>query len=213
MKIKSLTNMQWIGCITLVLFLGLASIVKFQLGLLHPFDQAITNFIRSDYPNFNQFFVTITKFGDPLTIGILSLLIFLFFYLKKFKRAAIWFAIGVIGISTIGNSLLKLIFMRERPTLEHLVTEHTYSFPSGHSTGSMVIYGTLILLLPLLIKQKSLRWTLQSLLALLILGIGISRIYAGVHYPSDVLGGYLFGISWLLLSYPVYRKGERHVRY
>ncbi|EOT48773.1 MULTISPECIES: phosphatase PAP2 family protein [Enterococcus] len=209
MKIKSLTNMQWIGCITLVLFLGLASIVKFQLGLLHPFDQTITDFVRSDYPNWNTFFVTITKFGDPISIGLISIIVFSFLYLKKFKRAAIWFASGVIGISTIGNSVLKLIFMRERPTLEHLVTEHTYSFPSGHSTGSMVVYGMILLLLPLVVKQKSLRFILQFALALLILGIGTSRIYSGVHYPSDVLGGYLFGLSWLLLSYPIY-KGVHH---
>lgn len=207
MKIRSLTNSQWIGCITLVLFLGLASIVKFQIGLLRPFDQTITDFVRSGYPNWNTFFVTITRFGDPITIAIISLLVFGFLYLKKFKRAAIWFASGVIGISTIGNSVLKLIFMRERPTLEHLVTEHTYSFPSGHSTGSMVVYGMILLLLPLIINRGFLRVFLQCLFALLILGIGVSRIYSGVHYPSDVLGGYLFGISWLLLSYPIY-KGE-----
>lgn len=209
MSKKNYTLSQTAGGITLLCFICLAWIVKFKLSWLQPFDQSVTAFVRSDYPNWNTFFVTITKFGNPTTIAAVSIVVFLFLYLKKFKRAAIWYASGVIGISAIANSVLKLIFTRSRPTLEHLVTEHTYSFPSGHSTGSMVVYGMILLLLPLLIEQKALRLLLQVLLACLILGVGISRIYSGVHYPSDVLGGYLFGISWLLISYPIY-KGVRH---
>ena len=113
---------------------------------------------------------------------ILSLLIY-----KKYSIEAIWFGAGVVGIAGILNFLIKLIFMRERPTLEHLVTEHSYSFPSGHSTGSMVLYGTLIFILPIFIQNKTLLRSLQFFLGLFILSIGVSRIFIGVHFPSDVL--------------------------
>lgn len=98
--------------------------------------------------------------------------------------------------------------MRERPTLEHLVTEHSYSFPSGHSTGSMVLYGTLIFLLPIFIQNKTLLHSLQFFLGLFILSIGVSRIFIGVHFPSDVLGGFSLGLAWLLLTYPIYKNAK-----
>lgn len=95
--------------------------------------------------------------------------------------------------------------MRARPTLGHLVVEYSYSFPSGHAATSMILYGSLILILPALMQKKYLRSLLQLILAFIIINVGISRVYLGVHFPSDILGGYLLSLSWLFFTYPFYK--------
>ncbi len=102
--------------------------------------------------------------------------------------------------------------MRDGPTFSHLVSESSYSFPSGHSTGSMILYGTLIFLLPHLINNKTVRFLLQFILGLIILSVGISQNYFRVHFPSDVLGGfYLLGLTWLCYTYPSYLKKKESI--
>lgn len=197
---------QFVGSCSLVLFAFLGYVVKFYPVWIQPFDQVITNGVRSLYPTWNPFFLWITKFANPSTIVVLFLaLLFVLIYGKRYAEAA-WFSLGVIGISGIFNSLIKLLFMRERPTLEHLVTEHSYSFPSGHSTASMVLYGTLIFFVPLFIQNTYLKRGVQVLLGICIVLIGMSRIYLGVHFPSDIVGGFSLGLGWLLLTYPYYQK-------
>lgn len=137
---------------------------------------------------------------------ILFLAVLVILLYGKQYTEAIWLSGGVILVAGILNPVLKLFFLRERPTLEHLVTEHSFSFPSGHAVASMVFYGSLILLLPIFVENKQLRWFLQGLLGLIILSIGMSRIYLGVHYPSDILGGYVLSLSWLLLTFPLYQE-------
>ena len=82
------------------------------------------------------------------------------------------------------------------------MVEHSYSFPSGHAAGSMILYGTLIFLIPVIIQKKVFRPLIQILLAFIIVSVGISRIYLGVHFPSDILGGFLLSLSWLCFTYP-----------
>ncbi|MGI6154775.1 MAG: phosphatase PAP2 family protein, partial [Enterococcus lemanii] len=112
-----------------------------------------------------------------------------------------------IGIAGVLNPLLKLFFNRTRPsTLAPLITEHSLSFPSGHATASMVLYGSLFFLLPLFIDSKFVQYALRSLLVLIILSIGVSRIYLGVHFPTDIIGGFSLSLSWLLLTFPIYQE-------
>lgn len=112
----------------------------------------------------------------------------------------LWLA-GGGAMATIGvNALTKLIFQRERPVTGYVeeMLIHSYSFPSGHSAGSMVIYGLLAYLALHSLPQP---WGIivAILLAVLILSIGISRIYLGAHFASDVLGGWLIGAIGLAL--------------
>lgn len=195
---------QFAGSCFLVVFMFLGYVVRFYSSWLNGFDQTITTIVRTPYPSANQFFIWYTKFADPLTVGILTLAITFILYRGKFYAEMFWLLINVGLIAGIANPLIKLLFMRPRPTLNHLVTEHSFSFPSGHSTGSVLLYGTIILLLPQFIKQKNLCLFLQILLGLGIFLIGISRIYVGVHFPSDVIGGFCFGLAWLLMTYPIY---------
>lgn len=188
----------------IVMFLGYT--VKFYPEWLITFDDTITAFVRKLYPAMNTYFLWVTKFANPITIALLFLAVLFIMWRGKSYAEALWLSCGVIGISGILNPLLKLIFTRNRPTLEHMVTEHSYSFPSGHSNASMVLYGTLLLVVPLFLHKKIGQKAIQLLLAVLILSIGISRIYLGVHFPSDVLGGYCVGLAWLCFSYPYYLK-------
>ncbi|MBO1308748.1 phosphatase PAP2 family protein [Enterococcus sp. 669A] len=194
------------GSFTLLLFAALCYIVRFYPTTLQGFDTTIIKTVHRLSPAMDNFFLWITKFADPLTIVILTVVFLGLFWFNKEKPTAIWLAANLVIISGGVNQLLKLFFQRERPTiLTHMVTEHSYSFPSGHSVTSMILYGTLIFAAGVIISNKTLQYVIQVLLGLLIFGIGLSRIYVGVHFPTDVLGGFLLGISWLLFTYPYYR--------
>lgn len=195
---------QFAGSCFLVVFMFLGYVVRFYSQWLTGFDQTLTSIVRKPYPAANSFFIWITKFADPITIGILCVVIAFVLYRGKYYAEMLWLLINTALIAGVANPLIKLVFMRPRPTLDHLVTEHSYSFPSGHSNGSMLLYGTIIFLLPQFVKQKNLCLFLQIILGLGIFLIGISRIYVGVHFPSDVLGGFCLGLSWLLMTYPIY---------
>lgn len=195
------------GSFTLLLFAALCYIVRFYPTTLKGFDTTIIQGVHRLAPAMDSFFLWVTKFANPLTIVILAVVFLGLFWFNKEKVTALWLAANLVIISGVVNQLLKLFFQRARPTiLTHLVTEHSYSFPSGHSVTSMILYGTLIFTAGLFIKNKTWQYMLQILLGLLIFGIGLSRIYLGVHFPTDVLGGYLLGISWLLFTYPYYRQ-------
>src|SRR5690606_18518815 len=103
----------------------------------------------------------------------------------------------VLILATASNVVIKKIIHRERPSLEHLVTVNTLSYPSGHAMSAMACYGFLIYLM---LRYRSPYWQklmLCVLMGMLILAIGVSRIYLGVHYPSDVAAGFLGGLLWV----------------
>ena len=120
--------------------------------------------------------------------------------LKIIKNKKIGLSIFTnLVIITVLNQLLKRILQRPRPTEYRIIQETGYSFPSGHSMISMAFYGYLIYLIYRYVKNKYIKWISISLLSILICLIGISRIYLGVHYTSDVLGGFLISISYLVI--------------
>ena len=104
------------------------------------------------------------------------------------------------------NTLFKVIFMRARPDINPLVIETGYSFPSGHSMISMAFYGYLIYIIYTHKDNARFRSLLISLISVLVLLIGISRIYLGVHYTSDVVGGFCFSIAYLIIFVRVVKK-------
>ena len=133
----------------------------------------------------------ITFFADPIWCILFSVLVIIFW--KKIRKA---FLINLILVFML-NYILKLIFSRTRPIDINIITETGYSFPSGHAMISLAIYGFLAYLLwKSDYKYKKIG---VSLLVLLIVLIGISRIYLGVHYTSDVIAGFIVSLGYLLL--------------
>ena len=137
----------------------------------------------------------ITQLGGA--VFIMTVAIILVQVIKNKKTGL--YILANLGIATILNQILKNIFQRPRPTEFRIINETGYSFPSGHSMVSMAFYGFLIYLIYKNVKNKYLKWISITILSLLITLIGISRIYLGVHYTSDVLGGFLISISYLIV--------------
>lgn len=147
-----------------------------------------------------QAFGLITEAGSVRFITVASILLVLYlFFSSSFSRwVALYFVINMVGISAL-TKLLKLYFERQRPEVLAEYDGTGFSFPSGHTTGSMVFYGFLIYLVAISHWKKSLRLTLNIFLGILILSIAFSRVYLGVHYFTDILAGLLFGLSWLFV--------------
>ncbi len=151
-------------------------------------------------PSLTSFMIHFTKLGNfesllGFTVGA-GLILFL---VRKIKAALFLLINGVVLAAPI-DSLVKHFINRPRPTLTHLVSVHSSSFPSGHSMSIMVIAGSLLLLANRILKNNTQKLIVDLLLIILILGIGISRIYVGVHFASDVLGGWTLGLVTLTVS-------------
>ena len=153
----------------------------------------VSTFLISDFATPIAKFIT--NFGGAIILIVLALMLFIYIKNKKIGVSII----SNLAIITLLNQLLKRIVQRPRPTEFRIVEESGYSFPSGHSMVSMAFYGYLIYLIYKYVKNKYLNWISIILLSILICSIGISRIYLGVHYTSDVLGGFLISISYLII--------------
>lgn len=153
----------------------------------------ISTFLISDFVTPIAKFIT--NFGGAVFLSIATIALLLLIKNKKIGLSIF----SNIVIITILNQLLKRILRRPRPTEFRIVEETGYSFPSGHSMVSMAFYGYLIYLIYKYVENKYAKWCLICLLSCLIISIGTSRIYLGVHYTSDVLGGFLISVSYLVI--------------
>ncbi len=175
-------------------------IIFIFLVFLHNYFNIIDDFVYSlvkplisnDMTNIMQF---ITFFSDPIWCILLSCLMILFVKNKKISKA---FILNLILVFLL-NYVLKILFSRNRPADINLIVETGFSFPSGHAMMSLGIYGFLIYLLLLSDKNKISKIIGTCFLILLIFLIGISRIYLGVHYATDVIAGFVISASYLLL--------------
>lgn len=190
-----------ISCIILFLILGLY-IIKTNDNVI---DKSIYNLIisiKSDI--FTKLFIFISRLASTKFLIIISIIIL---FLKKLKNKRYIIIYNLI-FSVILNNILKLIFRRIRPLDIMLIEIKGYSFPSGHTMAASIFYGTIIYLIYKSKINKNIKIILISLLTILVLLIGISRIYLGVHYASDVIGGYLVSISYLIISIYFLNKKE-----
>lgn len=188
--------------------LGLVFIINTILvvcGLTTGFDNYVYNLVRSlECRFFDTYFVFVTRLGDvSVVIGILIILCLLF----RNRHSIMFILLG--ANSALTNKIIKHIIRRDRPDVLKLVKQGGYSYPSGHSMISMTVYGYLLYLAFTKIKNSILKWICSIILGILILSIGVSRIYVGVHYASDVLGGFVLALIELLL---IVNYSKKHFR-
>ncbi|HET8604117.1 MAG TPA: diacylglycerol kinase family protein [Marmoricola sp.] len=131
--------------------------------------------------------------------------------LRHYRRAALWTA-GVMIAVGVGNTLVKLLVGRHRPVFRHPVEVlHSYSFPSGHSSGIAAAAGVTVVLTVMLVRRRAVRRLLVTAAVFLALLVGADRIFLGVHDLSDVLGGYLLGVGVVLVGLAVFDPRPRSI--
>lgn len=189
-----------LGCLFLFSFIG--ANVYFNNDFYS--DGVIYDFISKYFISngINPVIKFITWFGS--TIGIIVMGLVSLFIIKD-RKINISLAICLI-LGTIINNVVKIIFARIRPDINPLVIETSYSFPSGHSMMSMILYGYLINLIYNYLDNKKIKWILIYVLSILIFCVGFTRIYLGVHYTSDVIGGFVLGLAYLMIYVEVTKK-------
>ena len=194
------------GSFALLLFVMLGYMVKFYPEQLTSFDTPIQTWLRGDLPAaLTTFFKLVTSVIDPMGIIIWVSALVLFFLYKKWKLEAALLA-GNLVLHGILIKLIKLVYQRSRPSISHLVEEGGYSFPSGHAMATAIVVGTLIIIVQQRMQNQQIKRLVQGLLLLFILTIMASRVYLGVHYPTDVIGGTLLGFAILKIEFPFYDK-------
>ena len=159
-------------------------------------------------PKMTTFLEFITNL-DSVAAVIAVCVAFLIFAKKKIYGKLM--TLNLVIITTL-NIIIKNIFKRPRPTAHRIISETGYSFPSGHSMVSMAFYGLIIYIVYRYVDNKYLKVTLITLLSLLIFLIGISRIYLGVHYASDVAGAFCISVAYLILFTHILSKNKILVR-
>jgi len=187
--------------IALILFIILTIIVS--INKIPSFDTQIQSFflnIRND--NLTKIITFITNIGSASSLITLSLLILINIKNKKYPISIIINLISVFLIS----QLAKIIITRPRPIEINLIEASGYSYPSGHTMVSMAYFGFLAYLASIHIKNKILKNITITILITIPTLIGLSRIYLGVHYPSDVLAGILLSIIYLTIFINLYNK-------
>jgi membrane-associated phospholipid phosphatase len=161
-------------------------------------------------PATRELFQWLTRLGDTVTLAIIGVVVALLLLWRRHRWLALGWATTVAG-GTAFNWLLKQYFQRARPVHDGLETAQGFSFPSGHSAGSVIVYGMLAYLAMRLLPA---RWHVPVALAVAALAgtIGASRLFLGVHYPSDVVSGFAVGIAWLGLCITSIEWGRLHRR-
>lgn len=190
------------GSIFLIIYCVWAMLVSSSSSLIHSFDNAFIELIYNNNASLISFAKTFTKLGNTSTILVETIIITIVLLVFK-QYAYALFVAGTMAASNGYNWIIKHVVQRARPSAKHLVFADGYSFPSGHSVGSATLFGILIILTILLIKNSNLKALLIVIWALFPLIIGYTRIYLHVHFPSDVFGGWIEGVTFVLLGYSV----------
>ncbi len=199
MKEKIRKNIKWI--IVGILLICFIIIAFFMVtGKIHGFDRYIYNIISKFInPITTNIVKIITNLASPIVIVIITLIVsYILGIRKKDKKTAIMFCLNPC-IITLLNFGIKNIFERTRPELISIIAESGYSFPSGHTSLSMAFYGYIIYLINKKCSNKKVKITGTIIFSILIFLIGLSRVYLGVHYASDVIAAFVLSLSYLII--------------
>jgi undecaprenyl-diphosphatase len=187
---------------------GVAAVVAFVLlgdvvidGATRAFDEAVLRWAaRHRSPGLDSVMRDITALGSTVVLLVLAGAAATFLWLTRHRLSVLVLALAVLAASIL-NLVLKALYDRPRPDVVPRVVEVVSpSFPSGHALGAFAVYGTLAYLIARLEPTRRLRTATWVIAALIILAVGVSRVYLGVHYPSDVLAGFIIALAWIAFT-------------
>lgn len=192
-------------------FLLISIIGLFNWKYLEFIDNNIWKYVyKVRFEFLNKIFILITTFGDSWFLFLVVTIFTIFLLLKKDIKNAIFLSVSVILGALILNKILKSFYARPRPfdniNVENLIEASNYSYPSGHSMGSIIVYFLICYLLSKYIKNKKSAISLYIFFTIFSIVIAISRVYLGVHYLTDIVAGFSLGFTWAILSIYVYEK-------
>ena len=208
-------NTKTIYLVLAVCFALLAAFITYQVGFVHdtaPLGIDLTMqqvFINMRTDLLTPFMKVVTHSTDTITIVILCAALVLIPMTRKTMGLPLT-AAALINMGTY--KAMKHIFLRARPdVVYHIVEQGGYSFPSGHSATSMLVYGLLFYLVGKYCKNQKLKVLLQTVCGILVLTVGPSRLYVGVHWATDVLAGWCVGAAVLMAAvYLIERFGKNN---
>lgn len=199
-SIAAITAAALLFLVPLILFVLLAEDVAEREVL--PFDRPVMEGLHSISASWlTAVMEAVTQLGGLVVVPVAAVVSATVLWRRGSRTSAVLLAAAVVG-STVLNSVLKAVFRRARPDFwEHLVTENSYSFPSGHAMATMSLAAGLVVLA----WGTRWRWATVVAGAVYVLAVGISRMYLGVHFPSDVLAGWCVSLAWVAVVVVVLR--------
>ncbi|MDN7246441.1 phosphatase PAP2 family protein [Planococcus shenhongbingii] len=187
-----------IAALFLVIFTELAEEV--MENEMRRFDGTIIGYFKAiDTPFLDSAMIFITEMGSVWFLTTLSTLTVVVLWVKYKDKWGILFFLVAVGIGGLLTKMLKGLYERGRPSINPEIDAVGYSFPSGHSMGSLIFYGFIMYLVIRGNGNALFKWVSIFLMAILVTLIGMSRVYLGAHFPSDVLAGFIAGAIWLIL--------------
>ncbi|MBL6538469.1 phosphatase PAP2 family protein [Streptococcus suis] len=189
---------------TALAFVILGYMAKFYPASLTAFDSAIQTAVRGTLPSAaTSFWTSITVLGNTVVILAICLALAFFFYKKQWKAEA-YFILASFAAMGVASTALKYVYQRPRPSIEWLIDTIGYSFPSWHTASTMMVAGAVVIIINQRMKSSVSKRLLQASLLILAVLVAVSRIYISVHYPTDIIGGWLLAATLLLAMFPYY---------
>ncbi|MBZ6008043.1 phosphatase PAP2 family protein [Leuconostoc gelidum subsp. aenigmaticum] len=190
-------------------FMSLLIGVKFQSQWLNNLNLAGQQLIQHRSVFADVSFTYITQLGSVTFTLILTMILSLFFIYHQQYRLLVFLLVNVVLFAGVVTQIIKYLVRNPRP-IPQLLSEHGYSFPSGHTMIAILLYGTLIIIIQTRMQNSLLKYIAVIMLSILIIAIPTSRIYVNVHYPSDILAGLALGYGLLIISQHLFQIGGKH---
>ncbi|PLT32816.1 phosphatase PAP2 family protein [Bacillus sp. V5-8f] len=209
MGLKIQLSKAFVLCLLFLFGFGVMAVLVSKQTIVK-FDSTIIGFVQGFE---TPILTTIMKFfsfiGGMIPVLVLSVLVLVLLYTVLKHRSELILFIAVITGANILFVTLKLFFHRARPDLHRLAEASNYSFPSGHATMAFALYGSIMYLVWRHISTRLGRVIVIIISSLMISTIGISRVYLGVHYPSDIIAGYFISGFWLFFSILIFQRYKK----
>ena len=201
------------GCIFLLIYLIIAGGVYTESKWVDTLDLALIHLIQGQITETVTAAVSIlTDIGGIRQVIVLTVIVTAVLLIKKMYVAGFWLSGTMMLCPVLLTVIMKMAVDRERPDFLVLATEQSQSFPSGHTTASTIFYGLIGTALILAVKGLWKKLAITAVTLMIITFVMLSRIYLGAHFPTDVLGGFCFGIASVFLSISVYQFVLAHLQ-